>query len=990
MILNTLHDLFTRTPADILYAAFVLPLSLALIGLTWGRVDSPILDRLRVVGGYALAAWVLVVIAAASLAANGGRVEMLLPPLERAVTAGLVVLSVWALGLRPGRAGNSASLIALLVIFIAYILHSGEWAGQAAATTFNATGFALFWSILTLAIAAAGAGVVVVEAPTLRHVVLRLLVFASFGVGGITHLMLIAQGEAVGNDAGLTRLSVLVAFSLLLVLAYRTGIVLLREVRMRATVSPPPSTSVVPLPKLPQASGAGDRESAQLMRALGIMLEGATPQRIPERIADAAMMVVKTDIALILRLRSATHADVVWGQDRVMERVLPPMIMALDQQPTLVNAIERQTQRPLFPDRNVEELRELYGYYDIQGMGPAYCQPLTSGGRMPGVLIVALPYSRRELSDPERELLRGIAIIGAKLLHLSDTAEAELSAQPSSPRDESRLNALNAELDEARAQVSRLNEQVAALHEELERERGAIALTLIETDDEESQSISQQMQALVQQEQQMVQARDQLAARLRDAETALIGAVSTDNEMMYKQMIDVLNSEREDLIAERDRLQTQIATLRSGAPIPTVVHDLLDRMSREKAELEQDRRALAERLTGIEDQLHALGVDGGAAGLAQVMQSLYEQRAALQLNYEQVKAERDRLLQAHGDGERALYGEVDKQVKALQAQLAYLAADREAALKQRDRMRAERDELLARQHELEEDYARLNLENAVMRNGQAELQQALVTQAQETHDDAPQIVTIYREKRDSDDSAAIMGMVQELRTPLTSIIGYVDLLLSETAGILGEMQRRFLARVASNSSRLAHMLEDVARLAALDSGDPGILVERVNPVTLIEEAITHAAPQFREKNTILNLDLPDRPPMIRADKDAIGQAIGQLLTNAYLVSPYGSAITIAARTEEITPEGVPMFAISISDQGGGIAAADLPRVFARRYRADNPLIPGVGDTGVGLAIARALVEAHEGRIGVESVPGVGATFTIVLPIERAAQPEMVD
>lgn len=173
------------------------------------------------------------------------------------------------------------------------------------------------------------------------------------------------------------------------------------------------------------------------------------------------------------------------------------------------------------------------------------------------MLIVALPYSRRELSDPERELLRGIAIIGAKLMHLSDTAEGELAAQLSSARDEGRLNALNAELDEARAQVAKLNAQVAALHDELERERGAIALTLIETDDEESQSISQQMQALVQQEQQMVQARDQLATRLRDAETALIGAVSTDNEMIYKQMIEVLNSEREDLIAERDRLQAR-------------------------------------------------------------------------------------------------------------------------------------------------------------------------------------------------------------------------------------------------------------------------------------------------------------------------------------------------------------------------------------------------------------------------------------------------
>jgi two-component system sensor histidine kinase BaeS len=78
--------------------------------------------------------------------------------------------------------------------------------------------------------------------------------------------------------------------------------------------------------------------------------------------------------------------------------------------------------------------------------------------------------------------------------------------------------------------------------------------------------------------------------------------------------------------------------------------------------------------------------------------------------------------------------------------------------------------------------------------------------------------------------------------------------------------------------------------------------------------------------------------------------------------------------------GEPAMLLQVSDTGGGIAAEDLPRVFARRYRADNALIQGVGDTGVGLSIAKTLVDAHQGKIWVESVPGQSSTFSVLLPL----------
>jgi signal transduction histidine kinase len=237
----------------------------------------------------------------------------------------------------------------------------------------------------------------------------------------------------------------------------------------------------------------------------------------------------------------------------------------------------------------------------------------------------------------------------------------------------------------------------------------------------------------------------------------------------------------------------------------------------------------------------------------------------------------------------------------------------------------------------------------------------------------------------------ILGMVQELRTPMTSIVGYVDLLLSESAGILGEMQRRFLQRVSANVARLSSMLNDLNRITALDTGQFALVLQPVDVVGLIEDALTGSSGQFREKELTVHLNLDDEVPLIQADADAISQVIGQLLTNAYLISPPGSEIVVSARQqfENAAQNGAKQYAdvllVSIEDRGGGIALEDQPRVFARKYKAENPLIQGLGDTGVGLSIAKALIEAHGGRLWMETEENVGTVFKFVLPVVSSAE-----
>jgi signal transduction histidine kinase len=230
---------------------------------------------------------------------------------------------------------------------------------------------------------------------------------------------------------------------------------------------------------------------------------------------------------------------------------------------------------------------------------------------------------------------------------------------------------------------------------------------------------------------------------------------------------------------------------------------------------------------------------------------------------------------------------------------------------------------------------------------------------------------------------------------MTSVTGYVDLLLGESAGILGEMQRKFLQRVATNVSRLASMLDDLVHVTELDTGSFSLEPRPVNLTNLIEDAITGASIQFREKELVVNLNLDDTLPEINADHDAISQIIGQLLTNAYLVSPPGSEIFVSAQRQNVVLSRqanddeymAECLTISIEDRGGGISAEDEQRVFIRKYKAENPLIEGLGDTGVGLSIAKALTEAHGGQLLLESKENIGTVFTVALPVDTVSEPE---
>lgn len=1076
-------SLFVRPPGDLIYYLVVIALTQAgffmALGQRLRRKDS------RAAGRYSLAtlgtviAWALLLVGAMIALATQQPSDAILPPLERFVQVVTILLLAWAFLTADhdkwGRLPNLLLVGLLVVIGVGYLVTTAQWSGIYTRSDFNLSPYGVAWTFLPAIFCVLGVMLTLVYFRYVTDAPLKLVYFAVLLIGYAGTLVQTAQGNIIGDYAGVLRLAFVASLLILPALIYRMVVGTL-EAQAIAPVEAPPvvrvETAAPPTPLIV----APERESAQLMKALGNILERATLESIPEQIVRATMDSLKADVGALLTVPAANYADILWGFDKTMQRSISSLSLNLDEQPTLVNAIERRQQRPLYTDRNVDELRDLYSRLDIEPVGPTYFQPLTMDGSLLAVLVVGMPYSGRELGDSEKELLKGIAIISARLLGLSRAARSARPAEaltPAAVDDGESLEVwqeVSVELEAARDQITQLTYQVTQLKVELDYERSRLAATL--DDDEESQEISQHIAAMTDEHQKLIDERDRLAARLREAETALMGAVATDNVAMFRGMVESLRGEKEDLLEQRDRLQSQLADLRAGGR----VQEVLGGMTQEKAQLEIERDELTSKLDDIEMQLHALGIEEGTAGVNQLIAQLYEQRAAAQARAEVFQRERDRLLSERSQYEDAIKREQerDKQLETLQNEVMHLAADREAATKQRDRLKTEREELVARQDSLRDQQARLMAELTGYEQEVTELREddkALRTQIKQLHEErsllsaerdrltarlksvenerdqllarsggdrdrlqqlgsegvgsladmveelsaqradlerqlheaqsalaaaddrlevlqkraASQPQVIYR----PDNPELILGMVQELRTPMTSIVGYVDLMLNESAGILGEMQRKFLQRVSANITRLASMLEDLTRITFLDAGRFTLMPEPVDVVSQIEDAITAASSQLREKGLTVHLNLDDEIPPIRADRDAISQIVGQLLTNAYLASPPGSAIYVSAQRRAAKNGKTPgeLMFVSIEDRGGGITPEDQQRVFARKYKAENPLIQGLGDTGVGLAIAKALIEAHGGDIWLETRPGVGSVFNFTLPLEAVAEAE---
>jgi signal transduction histidine kinase len=221
-----------------------------------------------------------------------------------------------------------------------------------------------------------------------------------------------------------------------------------------------------------------------------------------------------------------------------------------------------------------------------------------------------------------------------------------------------------------------------------------------------------------------------------------------------------------------------------------------------------------------------------------------------------------------------------------------------------------------------------------------------------------------------DEFVAVLS--HELRTPVTSINGYVELLLGGDPGPLTETQERFVRIVGRNNTRLLGLIEEMLLLAEAEAGELALRREPMDLRLIVSEAIESAKPRAEAKNIELSEET-NGPVMVDGDRSRLAEIADNLISNAVKYTPESGRVV--ARVHSYDDEA----RVEVSDTGMGIAAEELPHLFGRFYRtkaARDAAIPG---TGLGLAITRALVASHGGVIEVSSQPGAGTTFRVRLP-----------
>jgi two-component system phosphate regulon sensor histidine kinase PhoR len=217
----------------------------------------------------------------------------------------------------------------------------------------------------------------------------------------------------------------------------------------------------------------------------------------------------------------------------------------------------------------------------------------------------------------------------------------------------------------------------------------------------------------------------------------------------------------------------------------------------------------------------------------------------------------------------------------------------------------------------------------------------------------------------------VANVSHELKTPLTSISGYAETLLTDTPDL--ETTRRFLTTIVSNARRMQRLVDNLLDLARLEAGRWHPEREPIDIAEVARDTWTALRNGTRAQSMEFAVDVPPDAATVFADADALRQVFTNLLDNSLRYTPAGGRITCRSRREG---DGV---AISVADNGSGIVREHLSRVFERFYRADPSRSRDEGGTGLGLAIVKHLVEAHGGRVSAESERGIGTTITCWFP-----------
>ncbi|MNS25894.1 Alkaline phosphatase synthesis sensor protein PhoR [compost metagenome] len=218
----------------------------------------------------------------------------------------------------------------------------------------------------------------------------------------------------------------------------------------------------------------------------------------------------------------------------------------------------------------------------------------------------------------------------------------------------------------------------------------------------------------------------------------------------------------------------------------------------------------------------------------------------------------------------------------------------------------------------------------------------------------------------------------ELRTPINAIMGFASVLEDEVPGPLNAAQHQYTQRILSGAEVLLALIEDLLDMSRMQAGKFSLSPAPTAPGLVIEDALATLSHLAEQKGQVITLTAETELAPLEADPQRLRQVITNLVGNAIKFGAEGDAIAVRARS---TPAGL---RCEVEDHGEGIAEGDIPKLFQRFTQLDTGNTRRAGGAGLGLSIVKALVEAHGGTVGVESVPGTRTVFWFTLPASPTA------
>lgn len=892
-------------------------------------------NRKLILGLFLLISSHLLIFLVSLLALNGNpNLITILAVLEMVVNLYNILTIIWLFAYSgPKQIRDIAYILVSFTIIAAGAISTLFWSAQGQVGTYNQSYLSLGWEISTILFLLIGFIVLLITKSPARTQGLIMMLALLFGE--ILQVLLI---NPTGDFFPITRLAHLIAFPLI------SGVLLNFQPAESSSTSSPLAEVITPIgegyfPEPVEGKLELEPTATPSPRTIDLstyqnglaLASSCDPKDLYPLFARYTAHAMLADICLLLSPPDLNNqVYILSGYDLIVQEILPPTSFDKNLIPNLKELLDSQ-QPILISDRGDKKLIKLANLLGVDQVGQMLaCPIMNSGGQILAIILLLSPYSKHQWTLDEKNYILNSSEDISALLEKAQTVEEGTG------QDNEKIAALTAELQTSQDRLKSLTAELDVIHKDKEVLAANISLLTAHLEAQTPDSTD----------------AEEIIVKTQSLESA-IEILEKENEEL-KSIYAGLEEQLHSIQEENTKITSQLNESENSSARLSDLSTQNQELNREITALSQRNQELVSELANIMDQSEILTQE-----LNQVKEKNEKSNADNKRASEEIKLLRKK------------FSELENENKDLISNLADLSKENQSLKSSTGINKADYKKL---EQDLHHSLERAKTFELELENANVMIEKLSDFKHRSNGEGLP-----------SEQAEVIASIAQELRQPMSSISGYTDLLISESVGILGALQKKFLERVKASTHRMDQLIKDLIQITTIDSGQFLFTLQPLEILDVIDLAIEATSAQFREKEISLRVDISSDLPKLHTDKDALQQILLHLLQNAGTTTPTQGEITLKAHLYSKTSNDVIL--LSVTDTGEGIPKEDLPRVFSRLYRADNPLIQGIGDTGVGLSIAKTLTEALGGRIWVESKLGAGSTFSVLMPTSAPTIPD---